>query len=172
MVNNNNNFQVPYRGQEQQASSSFINAVGPDLSIPGIHLDTHDLENYDMKQQDVHPALFDQNQFANGFGPVYAIPTYPSQYNLTQDQGTFQRQQPNNHPALFGQNQFINGFGPVYAIPTFPPNHGPIQNSGTEQMNYSDGQFMGGGQCQQCGHHKAMMPFCWFIPMHFPCVQQ
>lgn len=37
------------------------------------------MESYQGQQQDTHPALFDQSQLKDGFGPVYAIPSFPWQ---------------------------------------------------------------------------------------------
>ena len=58
--------------------NQLINAVGPDLSIPGQYDTGQNTGSYQGQQLDTHPALFGQNQLEDGLGPVYAMPSFPS----------------------------------------------------------------------------------------------
>ncbi|MEH7387428.1 hypothetical protein V7147_18725 [Bacillus sp. JJ1521] len=106
------------------------------------------------------PTLFGQNQLKNGFGPVYAIPSFPwkqqgtnqSSKPVTKDKGN-QSGHRGQHsvgqvmPALFDQNQLMGNFGRPNAEPPFPwhrsPNHGYVS-----------------GQWQQWNHfNSANMPW-------------
>ncbi|WHT49204.1 hypothetical protein QNH10_06160 [Sporosarcina thermotolerans] len=116
--------------------------------------------SYQSEQQDTHPALFGQNQLKGGFGPVYAIPTYPAHYSHGQGVGGYQSQQQDTHPALFDQNQLKNGFGPVYAIPTFPWNHNHSQDTGNPNYHHGHVHGVGGGQ------QPIMTPCCWYNPCY------
>lgn len=72
--------------EEEVSAPSFVNplvdAVGPDLTIPGQEEENQSMKSYQGQQQRNHPALFDQNQFENDFGPVYAVPSFPPHYDL------------------------------------------------------------------------------------------
>ncbi|RKD24547.1 hypothetical protein BEP19_09200 [Ammoniphilus oxalaticus] len=70
-----------------QCSNDFINAVGPDLSIPGEDSHAQMMESYDGQPLGNHPTLFGQQQLKNDLGPVYAIPAYPWYYNYNQGSG-------------------------------------------------------------------------------------
>lgn len=99
------------RGQEFTTSfyDQLLNSVGPDLTIPtgsgqhgGIGND-HGLQQGSHE----HPALFGQSQLRDGFGPIYAVPTFPG-------------------PHGDGQSQPIGSQGPINASPFFAgqPNMG------------------------------------------------
>lgn len=163
MSNNEEKLQREYSGggQRQVAheSSSFsINAIGPDLSIPGQHEGGQNTGGYQGHQQDTHPALFGQNQPKDGLGPVYAIPSFPPPYS--QSQKTTGQQQ-DTHPALFDQYQLTDGIGPVYAIPSFPPHYNYGQGMEGAQWHHGHGHSEGTTQGQQwcrCSHPQPMMP--------------
>jgi hypothetical protein len=150
MSNNNaESHAVSNQGELQRQFSlpSFlVNAVGPDLTIPGQH-NVQSKSNYQGQIQDTQPALFDQNQVKNNFAPVYAIPPFPSHHPHGQGIGGYQGMQQDTHPALFGQSQFTSGFGPVYAVPSFPSNLA---------------QGAGEGQWKQWGSYHQTIPYCWF----------
>lgn len=83
------------RGHQQgvQASqpsyvSHLINAVGPDFTILGQHGGGQSMGSYQGQMQGNHPALFGQNQLKDDFGPVYAIPPFPSHYSHNQGTGS------------------------------------------------------------------------------------
>ncbi|MCC3358213.1 hypothetical protein [Bacillus sp. REN16] len=127
------------------------------------------------KNHNEFPTLFGQNQLKNGFGPVYAIPSFP----WKNGSGTGQSDAPTPKglanqggqseernigqipPTLFDQNQLMGNFGPVYAIPSFPWQHGGNQVYGMGQWKQGHGPIMGGGQWQQWGGHPNV-----FMPSH------
>lgn len=154
--NNDDNHVMSEQGELRGQFSSppfLVNAVGPDLTIPGQHNVIQSKANYQGQHQDTHPALFDQNQVKDGFGPVYAVPSFPSHYNHGQGLGGYQGIQQDTHPALFDQDQLKKGFCPVYAVPSFPSHH-------------NHGQGAGDGQWQQWGSHHQTIPYCWYYPCY------
>ncbi|WP_432352931.1 hypothetical protein [Sporosarcina sp. A2] len=95
-MNTTNDWQMdPYRHQhirgtkvKRDASSDSedftnqsFNAVGPDFTIPG---QSRDGQHMGSSQNE--PALFRQNQFKDGFVPLYALPTSP--WNQNQNPGS------------------------------------------------------------------------------------
>ncbi|MGN7388735.1 hypothetical protein [Sporosarcina sp. SAFN-015] len=87
--------QIPDRGMSVVSNSNanfgrwdvlsdIVSPVGPDFRIPGQYTSDQDT-NIDLgRQQDTHPALFEQYEQNGGFGPVYAIPTYPPHFTQRQ----------------------------------------------------------------------------------------
>lgn len=152
--------------QQGQVLPPFLkDAVGPNFNIPGQHDRDLDMGSYQLHEQDVHPALFGQEQFKDGFGPVYATPSFPPNYGPSQGAGTFPGYQQDMHPALFGQGQFIDGFGPVYATPSFPPNYGPSHGTGVGPWHPGQGQISDDHWQQGQGYPHAMVP-CYWQPVY------
>lgn len=146
-----NKAQVEDHSISSNSSSQLINSVGPDFSIPFQHTGSHNMGGSHIQQFNA-PDLFGEDQFKDGFGPVYAIPTYP--WHDSQDGGNNpthtnlelgmdyansgqpskdyslqnQAHQHESAPGLFGENQFKDGFGPVYANPTYPWHHNQGQS--------------------------------------------
>lgn len=148
--------------------NQFISPVGPDFSIPYYSADSFN------NQHSPEPALYGEDQFKNGFGPVYATPTYPGTHNHTQNESSSHRTQQDIHPALFDQNQFKNGYGPVYATPTTPWNPtSQSQNAGHYSGQQTHKQNFGGGQWQQnCGCSQRMRTYYMYPYCVYPTFRQ
>lgn len=110
--------QEDIRGQQQGRKASPpsfvsepINAVGPDLTIPGQHGSGQGMGNYQGHPQGNHPALFGENQLKNDLGPVYAIPSFPWHHGQSQGIGTENNPWHHSHeqgsPWNSGNNQGI-----------------------------------------------------------------
>ncbi|MDN4608454.1 hypothetical protein [Sporosarcina highlanderae] len=123
-----------FHDQAPSFYDQLINGVGPDFTIP---IQTVPGQNQGGQER---PALFGQNQQKHGFGPVYAIPTFPWQQGGIQGQNQAQGQGNDNSQQEHGQNQLNDDFGPVYAIPTYPwqqgSNQGQAQGSGQWQNGF------------------------------------
>lgn len=170
MTNHDAELNMEYHhGGQQQAkyepssfSNQFINTVGPDLSIPGQCDGGQSADGYQGWKEDTHPPLYGQDQLHDGFGPVYATPSYPSPQSPDHSAGGYQDWQQNTQPPLYGQNQLQGGYGPVYATPSFPSQphaHG-------QGMGHQHG--IGGMQWQHgcmCRHPQPVMPYYMQQPM-------
>lgn len=144
MATYDGNMQGECRGQQDRLSrqgvspafyNQLVNSVGPDLTIP---TSTTAGQHKGIQQQgsQEHPALYGQNQLKDGFGPIYAIPTFPWQ------------------PG-HGQHQQNDDFGPVYATPSFPWQ--PVGG----QWQLGHGQHSGSGHWYPWGiHPQTAMPCC------------
>lgn len=120
MANHDGKSPSEYHGRdEEEFTSSFydqiVNSVGPDLTIPtgSGQRGSRGIGHGQQQGSQEHPALFGQSQFRDGFGPVYAVPSFPG-------------------PHGDGQNQPIGSRGPIYANPFFSGQHGhgPSMESG------------------------------------------
>lgn len=169
MSTDNNNSQSRMKGFERQYAEGMTNSVGPDFTIPTLYYDDQHMSSSSLQQQYIKPDLFDEEQFKDGFGPVYAEPTFPWHQN---QQNNNDPRYPNhvqeNNPDLFGQDQFVDGFGPVYAEPTFPWHH-QSHGSQAEPANHKQGpvgvQWQQGYVYPQAFPAFYMYPFCTCSPL-------
>lgn len=123
--------------------SFLINAVGPDLSIPGQSDVGQGKANDQGQQQNIHPALFATNQIKGDLNPGYAAPFLPSRYYEGQGIGGHQGI---TSPSLVEQPHLKKAFGSVYA----PAHHRHGQGAGEENRQ----QWYRGG-------YRGIIPYCY-----------
>ena len=176
MTNNESQFSTEYSTWLQNRnvhgtegfSPSFdqqpTNVVGPDYSIRI----SSGLPSGGARRSagnDVQPALFDENKLEDGFGPVYAVPSFPTQPGFLPSTASGQGMplSEQEHPPLYGQGQEHGGFGPIYAAPPFPFSHRqstPAQPVPHPAWQQGQQQGAWGNQWQQGGY--------FFMPVYYP----
>jgi hypothetical protein len=91
--------------------------VGPDFTIPGQQREYFNTESSSDYQQGSHPGLFGENQFKGGFGPVYAVPSYPWKQGQIPHTGTNPAHQ--NHEQMMGGGHWQQVGGSQHAMPVY-----------------------------------------------------
>lgn len=174
MTNKDSQFTSDYRAWGQQLtgreSDGFVSldTIGPDFTIPTSAGRSSSAPDQ-PQGSDVHPPLFDKTKSKGGLGPVYVVPSFPTQPGFLPStsggQGMPLVEQ--EHPPLFGQDQEHGGFGPIYAVPTFPFPHGHHPQTQTmphPSWQRSQNQDTWGNHWQHGGY---------FLPIYCPfrCVR-
>ena len=101
----------------QQFGYQVPTSVGPDFTIPGQQRDFLPPTSSQGFPQGSHPALFGENQFKNGFGPVYATPTYPWQHGQNPQTGTSSEHQ--NHEQIMSNGHWQQVGSSPPAMPVY-----------------------------------------------------
>lgn len=112
--------------------NQLMNSIGPNFNISGQHDGNMNTGNYPGS----HPALFGENQFKDGFGPVYAVPSFPWSPIPSSSTG--------NTPL--------------------PQGHG--QGRGSSQQPHHQGHGMQGMQWQQSGNCPQAMTGYYMYPCY------